>query len=39
MIPSPVEGAAAKVQLNYLGVNEGPLATEIKKCDKNVSCF
>ncbi|KAI6190938.1 Tr-type G domain-containing protein [Aphelenchoides bicaudatus] len=35
MLPSPVDGAAAKIQLNYLGVNESPLAEEIKKCDKN----
>ncbi|KAI6181693.1 Tr-type G domain-containing protein [Aphelenchoides besseyi] len=33
--PSPVEGAVEKVRLNYMGVSESPLATEIQKCDKN----
>ncbi|KAI6241792.1 Tr-type G domain-containing protein [Aphelenchoides fujianensis] len=38
-IPSPVEGARAKVELNYMGVAESPLAMELKKCDKNGVLF
>lgn len=37
MIPSPVEAAASKVQLNYMGVNESKLGSEISQCDKDVS--
>jgi len=34
-IPSPVESAKTKVQLNYMGVNESQLGTEISQCNKD----